>query len=334
MHGGAVTLARLATEWQIEHGTPDLILATDMLDLSGWLALTRSWSASVPVALYMHENQLTYPLPADPAGGASARQHGERDLHYAFINYASMLAADAVLFNSRFHLDAWFEALPVLLEHFPDHNELDSVQELRARASVLPLGLSLGALDTHRPAGELAETGNPPLLVWNHRWEYDKDPQTFFRALRHLAAADRQFRVAICGDKPGRAPAEFRQARRDLEPFIVQWGRVEPFAAYARLLWSADIVVSTALHDFFGAAVVEAIYCGCRPVLPHNLAYPEHVPAEYHDRCLYRDFEGLLQLLNQALGEPRLPLNAAVSRYAWARMAPQYDCILTFIAGC
>ena len=334
MHGGAVTLARLATEWQAEHGAPDLILATDMLDLSGWLALTRTWSASIPIALYMHENQLTYPLPADPVVGPMRRQHGERDLHYAFINYASMLAADAVLFNSCFHRDAWFEALPALLKQFPDFNELDTVQELQAKASVLPLGLSLRALDAHCPAGEQMKPEVPPLLVWNHRWEYDKDPTTFFRALRHLAAAGRQFRVAICGDKPGRAPAEFRQARKDLGPFIVQWGRVEPFSAYARLLWAADIVVSTALHDFFGAAVVEAIYCGCRPVLPHKLAYPEHIPAEYHNRCLYRDFEGLLHMLNQALDEPRLPLSAAVSRYAWTEMAPQYDHVLTRITGC
>jgi glycosyltransferase involved in cell wall biosynthesis len=304
-----------------------------MLDLSGWLALTRRWSAAVPAALYMHENQLTYPLPADPANGPMPRLHGERDLHYAFINYASMLAADAVLFNSHFHQDAWFNALPDLLKHFPDHNELDSVQELQSRSSVLPLGLPLGALDAQRPAGESTKRGVPPLLIWNHRWEYDKDPASFFRALRHLAAAGRQFRVAVCGDEPGRAPAEFRQARQDLESFIVQWGRVEPFADYARLLWSADVVVSTALHDFFGAAVVEAIYCGCRPVLPNKLAYPEHIPADYHGRCLYQDFEGLLHLLNQALDEPCLPLGATVNRYAWARMAVQYDQVLARIAG-
>ena len=84
MHGGAVTLARqfLAT------GTkPDLILTDGMLDLTTFMALTRHVTHDIPFALYMHENQLTYPLPADPTTGAMRRNHNERDHHYVFINY-------------------------------------------------------------------------------------------------------------------------------------------------------------------------------------------------------------------------------------------------------
>ena len=40
----------------------------------------------------MHENQLTYPLPDDPTTGPMRRQLGERDRHYAFINYASTVS--------------------------------------------------------------------------------------------------------------------------------------------------------------------------------------------------------------------------------------------------
>ncbi|RIK20256.1 MAG: DUF3524 domain-containing protein, partial [Anaerolineae bacterium] len=86
MHGGAVTLARFWLD-TLSEKLPDLILATDLLDLTTFLALTRHKTADVPVALYMHENQLTYPLPADPTIGPMRRQLGERDRHYAFINY-------------------------------------------------------------------------------------------------------------------------------------------------------------------------------------------------------------------------------------------------------
>lgn len=329
MHGGAVTLARLAGEWLSENKPPDLLLATDMLDLTSLLALTREWSAGIPAALYMHENQLTYPLPDDLATGPVRRQHGERDLHYAFINYASMLAADAVLFNSQYHLDSWFAALPHLLKRFPDLGELENIDLLQAKSSVLPLGLELRRLemgDEKPPTSQ--QVPRSPLILWNHRWEYDKDPETFFRALYVLVEEGISFQAAVCGENFRRVPAEFNRARKRLDERIVQWGRVDRFDDYARLLWAADIVVSTAIHDFFGAAVVEAIYCGCRPVLPQRLAYPEQIPQEQWASCLYEGFDGLLAQLRQAIIQPKLDLQAAVARYDWGTMASRYDAML------
>ena len=99
MHGGAISLARefLTGEW-----SPDLILATDMLDLSSFLALTRQRLAKVPSILYFHENQLTYPWSA-----SDQDVHLKRDRHYGFINLNSALVADAVWFNSSYHQEAF-----------------------------------------------------------------------------------------------------------------------------------------------------------------------------------------------------------------------------------
>jgi hypothetical protein len=98
MHGGAVTLARHFMESDEQ---PDLLLASDMLDLTTFLALTRAKTAALPTALYFHENQLTYPW--SPNGANPAQQRA----HYAFINYTSALSADTVLFNSQYHLEAF-----------------------------------------------------------------------------------------------------------------------------------------------------------------------------------------------------------------------------------
>ena len=65
-------------------------------------------------------------------------------------------------------------------------------------------------------------------------------------------------------------------------------GQGGPFQEYAALLWAADLVVSTAIHEFFGVAVVEAIYCGCRPVLPWRLSYPELIPGRRIKKCFTR----------------------------------------------
>jgi glycosyltransferase involved in cell wall biosynthesis len=313
MQGGAVTLARNAQALQER---PDLIFASDMLNLPTFLALSRERLAAVTVALYFHENQLTYPL-----------QPGEkRDLHYGFLNSVSALRADAVFFNSAYHLEAFFDELPRLLKHFPDYNELWAVDTLRAKAQVLPLGLDLARLDAHRPAE--AAVGRP-VLLWNHRWEYDKDPETFFRAVYTLVEEGLDFGLILLGESFRNWPAEFLDARERLPGRIEHFGYAEDAATYARLLWQADVVVSTAQHEFFGAAVVEACYCGCFPVLPRRLSYPELIPEAHHDACLYGDFEGLLARLRRAIGqigEVRAhSLRQQFAGYDWQRMGPRYD---------
>jgi glycosyltransferase involved in cell wall biosynthesis len=318
MQGGAVTLAR---QTQALDDLPDLILASDMLNLPVFLALAGARLAPVPVALYFHENQLTYPL-----------QPGEkRDLHYGFVNFVSALRADAILFNSAYHLRSFFDELPRLLKHFPDYNELWAVDALRAKSQVLPLGLDLASFEAHRP--ERASTGRP-LILWNHRWEYDKDPETFFRAIYALTGeaggtGGLDFGLILLGESFRNWPAEFLEARQRLADHIVHFGYAEDEATYARLLWQADLVVSTARHEFFGAAVVEACYCGCFPILPRRLSYPELIPAAYHDDCLYDGFDGLLYRLRHALqhvGATReFSLQHHVAGFDWRQMAVRYD---------
>jgi glycosyltransferase involved in cell wall biosynthesis len=313
MHGGAVTLARCYREQDID---ADLLLATDMLDLPTFLALTRDRTHGLPVALYMHENQLTYPWPPEQ----------RPDLHYAFINYASMLSADSILFNSHYHLESWFEALPRLLRHFPDYNELSTVRHLRSKSEVLPLGLDLAALDAHRPSEP--RTG-PALIVWNHRWEYDKAPEAFLDALYSLAARDVPFCVALLGEAFERPPKVLEEAVDRLRDRVVHVGYAKDRGGYARWLWRGDIVASTALHDFFGAAVVEAMYCDCLPILPDRLTYPQFIPSSHRERCLYSDQDGLVALLERATTDVAVTravsLRCAVARYDWSIQAPEYD---------
>lgn len=104
------------------------------------------------------------------------------------------------------------------------------------------------------------------------------------------------FRVALAGKSCRQRAPEFEAARERLGARVVHFGCADE-VQYAALLQQADVVVSTALHEFFGVAVVEAIYCGCFPVLPHRLTYPELIPARYHEDFLYEDFEGLLARL-------------------------------------
>jgi glycosyltransferase involved in cell wall biosynthesis len=113
---------------------------------------------------------------------------------------------------------------------------------------------------------------------------------------------------------------------------IVHFGYAEDGATYGSLLWQADVVVSTALHEFFGAAIVEACYCGCYPILPCRLSYPELIHDEHHAACLYDDSEALLSRLRKAINQIErirsFSLQQHVARFDWSQMVSRYDDLL------
>lgn len=321
MHGGAVTLAR---KWLDSDFQPDLILATDMLDLSTFLALTRERSAGIPVALYFHENQLAYPWsPTDQDVTLN------RNNHYSFINYTSALSADRIFFNSAYNQQSFLDGLLPFLSAFPDHKEVASIQTLKVKSKVLPLGLDLGKFDAFKPTSTNPES--PPLILWNHRWEYDKNPADFFAALTELAAQGLEFEVAVLGEGYRKTPPAFREAQSQLGNRIIQFGYVDSFADYAQWLWRSTILPVTSRQDFFGAAAVEAMYCGAYPLLPNRLAFPEHLsgqPDFYYDTQ-----EELVNRLSYLLTLDQVPDTAQVqttmAAYDWAQLAPHYDSVMS-----
>ncbi|MFQ5570194.1 MAG: DUF3524 domain-containing protein [Rhodothermales bacterium] len=331
MHGGAVTMARKARQAFDAGFEPDVILATDMVNLPAFLALTRDCLTGVPAVYYLHENQLTYPLP----------EGQERDYTYAYINYLSCLAADRVVFNSQFHYDEFMEALPVLLRAFPDYTHLHTVQEIRKKSSVLHLGLDLQAHDRYADDYDAHAWGpgmKLPIVLWNQRWEYDKNPEAFFRLMNRLDDAGCAFRLILAGEHFEEQPYEFERAFERYAERILHYGYAEDFEEYSRLLHRADLVVSTSIHEFFGIAIMEAIYCGCHPLLPNRLSYPELIPSSLHKPLLhapvlYEDEEELFRLMYEILkgNERPLPpvsLRGILEPLDWATHVAAYDTML------
>jgi len=316
MHGGAVTVAQRFNDMKWH---PDLILATDMLGLSTFLALSRKKLHGIPAAIYFHENQLVYPWSPEDR---DIQQ--KRDTHYGFINYASALTADRVFFNSEFHMNSFLDALHPFLKHFPDHRELDSVKVIRDKSRVLHLGMDLQQFDDHRVEKE----GNP-LILWNHRWEYDKNPELFFSVLKQVKNNGPDFKLAVIGENFSQSPKIFEEARRTFKDMIVQWGYVESFKEYAEWLWKADILPVTSNQEFFGASVMEAIYCNTWPILPNRLTYPELLPPDLHKDHLYSGENNLFSKITWALGHHEkikfTPFHPFAKPFDWETMAPVYD---------
>ena len=318
MRGAALTLAEQAEGLVALRGRPDLILASDMLDLPTFLGLTRHFVGRPAVALYMHENQITYPPPPGT----------DIDHSYGFTNWLSAAASDRIYFNSQYHLEEFYSVLPGLLGSLPDFTHVDAIPAVRARSEVLPVGVDLERLV------ERAQSDGPPVILWNQRWEYDKNPGTFFQALYGLADEGLEFRVILAGENFRNTPEEFIDAERRLGNRLLHQGFL-PAAGYVDLLSRSDIVVSKAHHEFFGVAVVEAIAAGAFPILPRRLSYPGLIPRDHHQDCLYDDDAGLIDRLRWAIThQPEAhsiasKLVVAMSKYGWTSLTGDYDARFT-----
>lgn len=319
MHGGALSLANLVVP---ELTSPDLILATDMLDLNLFLSLTRAWSSNIPVAIYLHENQLNYPWSS-----TDADIRLKRDNHYPFINYTSALAADRVFFNSEYHKKVFLNELPRFLSAFPDHQNLITAKLIAAKSVVLPLALDLKSLDAHKPSK--FEKPNRAVVLWNHRWEYDKNPEQFFDSLFEIADKGVDFKLIVLGQSYGKKPPIFEIANHRLAEHIIHFGYASSFDEYAKLLWTADLLPVTSHQDFFGSSVIQAMYCNAVPLLPKRLAYPEHIDKQYHSTYFYDDDNDFVKKVHHRIMDVNylrvMNSRQYAEKYDWTQLIDTYD---------
>ena len=279
MRGAAAWLAdRHAAELARPH---DVLLASSFVDLPDLIALAPS-IARVPKVVYFHENQWAYPSD-------SGRDDG-RDHHFGFTQLWSAAAADAVWFNSRWNRDSFLEGSRTALRSMPDRRPSAWIERIAARSRIVPVPLELdsGAIAPDPPPGPHRAVG--PRIVWNHRWEHDKAPEVLFDVCERLARRDVPFRLVVLGQRHRRWPAVFDDAPARLGSRLEHLGPVDDRAGYLGWLGRAQIALSTARHEFFGIAMLEAVHAGARPLVPDGLAYPEHFAAD--DR--YRDPDHLL----------------------------------------
>lgn len=321
MRHASLTLARQVAPL-CERETFDGLWCSDMLNLPEFLGLAPPELRSLPSVVYFHENQLTYP----------DQHRRERDHHFAFTNFLTASAARAVWFNSAFHRHEFVTALRAFLERMPDHRSLEAVEELTRRAVVQPPGIE--------PPTRVPERRPGPLrILWAARFEQDKNPAALFAALRLLRAKGVDFRLAVIGEQFEQQPAEFLHARQEFAGHIDTWGFQETREDYERVLGEADVVVSTALHEFFGIAMVEAAAAGAIPVLPQRLAYPEvfglgedkRIQDLFYDGTvpdLAHHLEGHAQTIvekNDNRRRLQALTKARIERYTWQHRAPELD---------
>jgi glycosyltransferase involved in cell wall biosynthesis len=316
MRHGAITFAQQAARLAAEGSRWDVLFCSDMLNLAEFLGLSYESVRRLPRIVYFHENQLTYPV----------RVESERDYQYVMTNLTTALAAEAVWFNSAFHRDEFLSGLRAFLKRMPDNQPLDAVDAIAARSAVHPPGIEPFPPRGPRPPGPLH-------ILWAARWEHDKSPEDFFAAMKILKQKGIDFRLSVIGEQFRDVPEVFAWAKEFFAGQIVRWGYQPTRDAYRAALTDADVVVSTARHEFFGLSITEAIAAGAYPLLPKRLAYPEILDTIAPSSTQQHFYDGTVDHLAQRLAglsrqlqQPTFELaEKAANMYGWPTRAPALD---------
>jgi len=302
----------------------DLIIATSMVDLHGLRGFLPGL-ADIPSLLYFHENQFSYPQ------NSSQSQQVELQL----VSVYSALSADIVVFNSKFNAQTFREGLEKLLRKLPDFTPKEIIEEISKKTHILPVPLCESEYHACQKKDDQFS------IVWNHRWEYDKWPENFFLTLLKLKQENVEFKVHVLGQQFRQQPPIFAKIKHDLDGVIQTWGRIEDDQKYRQTLSNSKIVVSTALHDFQGLAVQEAVMCGCVPVVPNRLAYPEFFQEVYlYESCPDNNERQanilamrLTQLANE-LANDQLISAPSLQVLSWSEMKKKYAEIFKLSIRC
>ncbi|MFW2403297.1 MAG: tRNA-queuosine alpha-mannosyltransferase domain-containing protein [Gammaproteobacteria bacterium] len=307
----------------------DLVVATSMVDLSTLKGLVPKL-ANVPSIAYFHENQFAYP--------SSGRQFDSVDPQ--MVTLYTALAADRLAFNSDYNRVTFLRGVETLLARFPDAVPTGIVAALAEQSVVLPIPLE----DACFAPRSMARSNAQPLhVVWNHRWEYDKGPDRLLGMVECLLALDVEFELSVLGQSFREQPPAFDALRRRLDDnpgTLRHWGHIDSVDRYRRHLQSADVALSTSLHDFQGLAILEAVAAGCLPLVPDRLCYGEWFGPEFRYASSIDD-AGLeagnvaasLRALATRKRTGSLPPPPDMQPFAWARLAEGYAALLSSSAS-
>ncbi|MFT4648166.1 MAG: glycosyltransferase involved in cell wall biosynthesis [Glaciecola sp.] len=308
--GGAWALARQIRKES--RPIPDALWVSDFVDLPQLRAFLPPGWAQVPALLYFHENQLTYPRPVGTPY--------QEDLAPGWTHILSCLAADGIAFNSAFHQQQFREASETLIRRLPKPKPTLELQEALREASVIYPGIDSARFPVGPGPGEHA----PLRIAFNHRWEYDKGPLVWLETAKLALQQGARLELVLLGERSENPGPNYETLLAELAPHILVRGHLPSRVDYAQALGQCDLVVSCAIHEFYGMALLEAVSAGCTPLAPATLAYPEVLNQTTSPLPLYESPEQRLQLLLEAAQNPG-PFRSSTHRTALHAQVLHHD---------
>ena len=295
-------------------GRYDLLIATSMTDLSSLKGMFPKLG-EVPAIVYFHENQFAYP----------EQDSGHYWLESRILNLYTALSANRVVFNSAYNRDSFLTGVERLLARMPDGVPTGIADRLKVASCVLPVPLETECFVSGTDSDRFT-------LVWNHRWEYDKGPDRLLALVQNLLERQVDFVLHLLGQKFREIPDAIDQLIALLRErkCLGHCGYVEDQEAYRRLLMESDLIISTAVQEFQGLSVLEAVAADCIPVVPDRLAYRETFDSAFRYRTsadIREEAEAAATRIahcKELKDSGQLPAPPAVEHLAWETLAKDY----------
>uniref|UniRef100_A0A1A7XWP8 tRNA-queuosine alpha-mannosyltransferase n=1 Tax=Iconisemion striatum TaxID=60296 RepID=A0A1A7XWP8_9TELE len=309
-----------------------VLFSSSVLNLCELVSL-RPDLARLKKVLYFHENQLVYPV----------RRNQDRDFQYGYnqcvvVSYPVQFPDVSSLLPEHKRIrrpcsGKRSEDNDIIRQQGKQSQDDDIIRHCGGQQLSLSSTLesTCGSKTIVTPVSEVESAAQvkPLHIVWPHRWEHDKNPELFFNTLLRLKEKLLDFHVSVLGETFTDVPEIFSLARVPLDSNILHWGFLPSKDQYLQVLCDADVVVSTAKHEFFGVAMLEAVHCGCFPLCPKALVYPEIFPEQY----LYSTPEQLCKRLQELCRRPDLARKHVAmvdtSLYSWTSLKTQFKSLLT-----
>ena len=295
---------------KVEYQDADLIFATDLFDIGALRLLLKGPIKYKPKALMFLEHQLSW--PAD-------RTDYPKDPYLIGTNLSSAQVADHCYFNSEWALCSFLWEL----RHYTAKLQYQAIKD---KCYIMPPGVDFKPFQK----SNATKSTDVPIIVFPHRYECDKNPEEFLRALNVLAAEQIDFKIIITGVKQDEPlDSVVNELMLPIQDKIIHFGFVESREEMVNLMYKANIFVSTSLQEYFGLSAVEALYAGCYPIMPKRLSYPMFIPSQFQADHLYESFDDLVSKLRFALLNPNLlkqiNYQDEAMKYDWIKVSKQWD---------
>ena len=299
-----VTLAELVNK-ELAYRDPQpnkvLFICNSLMDIAAFRAmLARPYKNSL-LWCYFHENQMSYPLQQE---SPSFNQEKINQQHiFPAFHLNQILTADKVFFNSYFNKEDTFQKLNTFISTRPEKVMKTSLSKIFKEAEVIPVGLEPCPLKTIPMWKD-----RPKRILWNHRWEYDKNPEEFFRLVSPILERNSTYELSLIGENNRDDEGYFREFKNQYSGQITAFGYIEQRNSYWQELVQCRVLPVTSNHDFLGLSILEATSVGVIPMLPKRMVYPELIPDTLKSKLLYEKdpYNKLEFLIQEGISEEEL----------------------------